>query len=228
MSKEYVEYAGDIYGNIFYNTVYEYPVGKIVPYPVITLKGEKYTLKEGYSESHKEQYVSIVKKFSYPSIVDFGGGAAINYQILNGYPCKYFIVETESTCCYARHTLDIDYIYFVDDITNIKEEIDIFYSNSSIQYMLDVYKVIQYVDTILNPKFILIQRTFFTPKETYLTKQRGIENYVWIFNLADFVESFTNYTYQILPEYDFPSYNYCLGSYDEICKYKPILFTRKQ
>ena len=189
------------------------------PYPVNSCV----ELTIGHSQSHIEQYLELIKNYTNPIIVDFGGGCGINHLIVKEYPSKYYIVETKELC---KEALKYPLFIFTSDIFSIQEPIDIFYSNSGIQYALDICSIIDYINTKLIPKHILIQRIFFTDKESYITQQENINTLVWVFNLLDFTNKFTNYTYKVLSEYDFPPYNKIYGYYGEICVQLSVLFTR--
>lgn len=196
-------------------------------YPTITFQEEHKILTEGHTPDYKEHYRNIVQKFNNPIIVDFGGGVGIDYQLVKDLQSIYIIVETPSTCSYAETKREIfSTIKFFDDIFKINQKINIFYSSGGIQYAMDIFKIIKYINKILQPKYILLHKTRFTPQETYLAQQVHNNCYHWLFNLENFTQKFTNYTYEILPEEHFPSYYRCYGVSREICEYIPLLFTR--
>ena len=127
-----------------------------------------------------KDFINLVEKYYNDigtkaiNIVDYGGGDLSHYKaIKKAFPhleFNYTIVEKMIREGYHR------YIYEVID-SGIKD-IDIFHSNSSLQYSRDIDRDLK--DIIrLNPRFIIILTVAITTKETYVVEQKNLSGISW-------------------------------------------------
>lgn len=133
---------------------------------------------DGFSDTGlmRLSYLLNSKIVPISSVVDFGGGFGVHFISLSKTKLmeeidQWIVVET-STVVNLAENLNSK-LHFVESISNCSTQPDLFYSNSAIQYVEDIYSLISEV-LLLNPKIIYIARTPFNLETNLVvSKQRS-------------------------------------------------------
>jgi putative methyltransferase (TIGR04325 family) len=110
------------------------------------------------------------------NVVEIGGGSGYHYfNALVGNVSKelnWTILETQELCNQAKNRTELSEIQFISDLKsisgNLNSEIDLIYCCGSLQYVPDPISTIKQICE-LNPKYIFITRTPFSPDEGIYT-----------------------------------------------------------
>ena len=92
-----------------------------------------------------------------------------------------------------------DNVTLTDDVYQIKEDISIFYCNSSMQYLPEPYEFLKHIFS-LSPKYLVFNRTPFTSEEEFLTLPHLYERN-WphrFFGYEKFVSFFKDNGYKLI------------------------------
>lgn len=139
------------------------------------------------------------------NVLDFGGGLGLSYTCLKENTKKelnYHIVETKKNVVAGR-TVFIDEagLSFYTDATDVKNDIDVAYIRTSLQYARDwkstLEKILQ-----LKPKYLILAHLSAGDVPTYLTLQKWSSYNIpyWFINKEDLVNCVSNKEYNLIFE----------------------------
>tara|TARA_B100001758_G_C18400832_1_gene608871 strand:+ start:1006 stop:1773 length:768 start_codon:yes stop_codon:yes gene_type:complete len=144
----------------------------------------------------------------HPHVLDFGGSLASKYlqhkDLFNGLKYKWCIIEQNKIVQIGNEIFKNNQVKF---FTSIDQSINflkpnILLLNSVIQY---IEKPIELIKSLLEhkPKIILIERTFYSKKSSYISIQKISSKIYkssypcWIFNKKDIIELLEKYDYKL-------------------------------
>lgn len=133
-------------------------------------------------------------------IIDFGGSSAWTYEFLQATVKKnqisdYLCIEIESVVEFMNFLrLHSPPVRYSSNLASIESNFDIFYANSSIQYVLDDAVLLKSINKI-RPKWLLIEDFLGGDVDEFYTIQNyyGSKIPVKIRNSLNFIKLFSNY-----------------------------------
>ena len=159
------------------------------------------------------------------NIIELGGGSGWLYQYMTSLEfdiASWINIELSSIAKQFGHLIKSDnysitsqMVNYLDENSNVNK---IFYSNSVLQYEINLAKIFQYLQNC-NFDFILLDDFIWTPGKSFVSFQKFYDNQIpYLFrNINEFVHEIQKIGYELIESYPYevsfsPGWNWAIDS----------------